>query len=365
MLQTGTSSLKRSFEKFAGGDFLVGVNVALIGCGNVGQGFLGLLAEKKDNLEKEGLKINLVAVCDKLRGSVYDPEGLNIVKVLELASKSEISSYPSGIKDLDPISTITKTNANVILEATWTELKTGEPAFTHMREALEAKKHVITTNKGPILLRLRELLRLAESNGVEIRFEGVVLSGTPVFNLVRECLPESEIVSFRGILNGTTNYILTKMEEGLSFEEALKEAQKLGYAEADPTMDVEGWDAAAKALIMANVFMGANLKLEEIECEGITSLKVGDIREALKEGSRYKLIARGYKEGEEVRVKVGPEKVPLSDPLANILGTLNAVTFSTDTIGDVTIVGRGAGGREAGYALFSDLVSLARKLSRG
>ncbi|MBC7332081.1 MAG: homoserine dehydrogenase [Synergistetes bacterium] len=341
----------------------MGVNVALIGCGNVGQGFLSLVLEKRKELEAQGLKINVVAVCDKLRGSAYDPDGLNISKILELASKSEISSYPGGLTGLDPISTITKTNANVVLEATWTDLKTGEPAYTHIKEALSAKRHVITTNKGPVLLYLKELQRLAETNGVEFRFEGVVLSGTPVFNLVRECLPGSEIVSFRGILNGTTNYILTKMEEGLSFEEALKEAQRLGYAEADPTMDIEGLDAGAKALILANVIMGASLGFNDMECKGITGLKVEDLRAALSNGKRYKLIATGYKENGVVKVRVAPEEVPLSDPLANILGTLNAITFSTDTIGDVTIVGRGAGGREAGYALFSDLISLSRKIT--
>lgn len=340
----------------------MGVNVALIGCGNVGQGFLSLLLEKKKELDSQGLRINVVAVCDKLRGSAYDPEGLNLAKVLELASKSEISSYPGVITELDPISAITKTNANVVLEATWTDLKTGEPAYTYMKEALSAKRHVVTTNKGPVLLYLKDLRRIAEANGVEFRFEGVVLSGTPVFNLVRECLPGSEIVSFRGILNGTTNYILTKMEEGMDFEAALREAQRLGYAEADPTMDVEGWDAGAKALILANVLMNAGLKLNDIYCEGITSLKVSDIRSALSKGKRYKLIAKGYREGDLVKVSVAPEEVPLSDPLANILGTLNAITFSTDTIGEVTIVGKGAGGREAGYALFSDLISISRKI---
>lgn len=340
----------------------MGVNIALIGCGNVGQGFLSLLLEKKRELDSQGLKINVVAVCDKLRGSAYDPDGLNLAKVLELASKSEISSYPGVITEIDPISAITKTNANVVLEATWTDLKTGEPAYTYMKEALSAKKHVITTNKGPVLLYLKDLKRLAEINGVEFLFEGVVLSGTPVFNLVRECLPGSEITSFRGILNGTTNYILTKMEEGMDFEEALKEAQRLGYAEANPTMDVEGWDAGAKALILANVLMDASLRLSDIYCEGITALKVSDIKSALSKGKRYKLIARGYKENGLVKVAVAPEEVPLSDPLANISGTLNAVTFSTDTIGEITVVGRGAGGREAGYALFSDLISLSKRM---
>jgi len=342
----------------------VAVNVALIGCGNVGQGFLSLLLEKKKDLEAKGIKINVVAVCDKIRGSAFDPDGLNIAKVLDLASKSDISAYPSVITNMDPFAVISKTNANVILEATWTDLRSGEPAFTHIKEALSFKKHVVTTNKGPILLYFKELMRIAEMNEVELRFEGVVLSGTPVFNLVRECLPESEIISFRGILNGTTNYILTRMEEGLSFEDALRKAQELGYAEADPTMDVEGWDAGAKALILANVLMGANLKLNDIECEGITSLKVEDVKGVLSRGKRYKLIAEGYKDGSVVKVSVKPQEVPLSDPLANILGTLNAITFSTDTVGDVTIVGKGAGGREAGYALFADLISLAKKLCK-
>ena len=233
--------------------------------------------------------------------------------------------------------------ADVLLEATYTDIKTGEPATGHIKAALERGLHVVTTNKGPLALHYLELARLAAKGKVEFLFEGTVMSGTPVLNLVRETLAGAEILEMQGILNGTTNYILTRMEEGLSYEAALAKAQELGYAEAVPDADVLGWDALAKVTILANVVFGAALKPTDSPCEGITKITAADIAKAKADGKRYKLIGRVWREGGAVKAAVAPRLVDLSQPLAGVMGATNAVAIKTDALGEVTIVGPGAG----------------------
>ncbi|GAH52917.1 unnamed protein product, partial [marine sediment metagenome] len=251
--------------------------------------------------------------------------------------------------------------ANLILEVAWTDLKTGEPAITHVKTALKNKKHVVLTNKGPIALVVRELLALAKDNNVEMRYEGTVLSGTPALNLGLYNLAGSGITKAKGIVNGTTNYILTEMEKGLDYESALKQAQELGYAEADPTADVEGYDALGKIVILANTVMGANLSKDEPPCEGITKITSEDITKAKSEGFRWKLIAGAeIKDDGSVEAYVRPEKISLDHPLANIMGPINALTYTTKYLGDVTIVGPGAGKAPTGYALLTDILDINR-----
>jgi homoserine dehydrogenase len=341
-------------------------NVAFIGFGIVGQGLAQILVEKKDFLRKKyGFEYNVVAISDLKKGSVLNEEGIDLPKVLGLVEKtSNIRGYEGGQKGLSSVETIEESSANMIVEATWTDLKTAEPGLTHIRKSLAAGKNVVTTNKGPIAVAYHELNRLAETHNVFLRFEGTVLSGTPTLNLTLEDLAGVDIHSVRGIVNGTTNYILTQMEAGNSYEEALKEAQRRGYAEADPTMDVEGWDAVAKAIILANVTMGGDVKVEDVKRTGVTRITTADIRNAQREDVKMKLIAKAWREDGKVKAKVAPEKVPLSDILAHINGSLNALTFSTDLLGDLTVVGRGAGGTEAGYALLSDMLAINRRLDK-
>ncbi len=264
---------------------------------------------------------------------------------------------------MDALETIKNTDSNLIIEVTYTDLKTGEPAITHVRTALENKKHVLTTNKGPAALAARELEALAEKNGVYFLYEGTVLSGTPTINLARKTLWGNAILSIKGILNGTTNYILTQMETGKSYEEALKEAQRLGYAEADPTGDVEGWDSLGKVVILSNVLMGGNLRVEDVERKGITHITLEDVQQAKAEGMRWKLIGSVERLADgSIRAKVSPEKIPLTHPLASVMGATNALTFKTDLLGEVTIVGPGAGRVETGFALLTDLLELNRLL---
>ena len=340
--------------------------LAFIGFGTVGQGLCEILLEKKEFLsEKYGFRYSVVAVSDIMKGSVYDKNGLDIEEVLSLVkSGKKLDEYPGGVKGMDSLKTIKETNADTIVEVTFTDVKAGEPALTHIKTALNSGKNVVSTNKGPVVKQAMDLLKLAKSNNVYYGFEGVVLAGTPVLNLAKYTLAGNTVRGFKGILNGTTNYILTRMEEGMSYDDALKKAQELGYAEADPTGDVEGLDALGKVVILTNVVMGKKLSWTDVERKGITEISKEDIDKAKAEGKRWKLIgsAKVQPDG-SVKAKVWPEKLPLNDPLAGIGEAINALTFFTDELGPVTIVGPGAGRRETGFSLLIDLLNINRKLS--
>ena len=337
--------------------------LAFIGFGVVGQGLAEILEKKRDELKsKYGYEYSIVAVSDFKKGSAMKADGLDVTKLLELASEGRISEYPGAETGLDAVETIKRTNADVIVEVSFTNIETGEPAYTHFKAALESGKHLVTTNKGPTALFFSELNELAKSKGVSFRYEGTVLSGTPVLNLNEFCFAGNEISEIKGILNGTTNFILTNMEKGREYADVLKEAQELGYAEAKPDADVEGYDALAKVVILAKSVMGANISPEEVERTGITGLTLADIEAAKKEQKRWKLIGRVRREGGGVKASVRPEKLDLSDPLAGVGGATNALTFVTDLLGEVTIVGPGAGKTETGYSLLADLLAIHRNM---
>ncbi|MGB5304467.1 MAG: homoserine dehydrogenase, partial [Gemmatimonadota bacterium] len=242
----------------------------------------------------------------------------------------------------------------------YTDLETGEPATGHIRAALEAGKHVVTTNKGPVALHYAELAELARERGLEIGVEGTVMSGTPAVLNGMNLLRGAGIKRVQGILNGTCNYILTRMEEGSTYEDALQEAQDNGYAEADPTGDVEGFDAAGKIVILANLLMGVPIGMDDVERTGISGLTSADISAAQEAGERWKLIGTLEPTDSGVTASVAPERVPLAHPLASVGGATNAVTYSTELLGDVTLVGPGAGRLETGYAVLVDLLEIHR-----
>ena len=334
--------------------------IAFIGFGVVGQGLATLLKEKRESLEKKfGLKYIVTAISDPIKGCVYQEEGLDLERILAFVEKDgNINNYEKGIKGWDSVKTITDSNADVIVEVSPTNIENGEPGITHIRTALNRGKHVITTNKGPIALFYRELADLALKNNVALKFEGTVLSGTPAINLSLDTLAGADVQEVKGIMNGTTNYILTKMAEGQSYDVVLKEAQRLGYAETKPDADVKGWDAQAKIVILANVLMGANLKPGDVPTQGITEIGLDKIDQAKKNRKRYKLIGRAWKEGDKIKATVSPEIVGTGDFLYHVTGVTNALTFSTDVLGKVTIVGPGAGKQETGFSLLVDLVSI-------
>ena len=339
--------------------------IALLGFGTVGQGLLEILREKGETLRKNlGFDAKIVAICDLMKGSLYDPEGLDLDQVFKTFQETgNLESYPEKpglIKGWDSFQTIRGSNADTIVEVTFTDVKTGQPAIDHVKTAFQAGKNVVMSNKGPVALAHEELSDLALKNKVRWGYEGTVMSGTPALRMPVACLAGNEIYEVRGILNGTTNYILSKMEEGLSYKEALQEAQEQGYAEADPTSDVEGYDAQYKATVLANVVMNVSLKNEDVKRQGISHLTLDDIKKAKSEGKRWKLIAKVKKEGDRVTASVGPKAIPLSDPLANIMGATNAITYDCELAGPITLVGAGAGRKETGYSILIDLINIHR-----
>ncbi len=336
------------------------MKLALIGLGTVNRGLLELLIEKQDFLSKAyGFTPLVTAISDPVVGSVFSEKGINIKEILSfLGKENNIKNYPVGMKGWDSEKTIKDGDADTIVEATPTDIKTGEPGLSLIRTALKCKRNVVTTNKGPLVLAYRELKELAAQNGVLLRFEGTILSGTPVLSFVESNCKGIEIKEIRGIMNGTANYILTKMEIGLSYEEALKRAKKKGIAEEQSDADTKGWDAAAKIVIAVNVLMGGNLKFEEVPIKGIETVSETDIIKALKERKHWKLIATAKKTEKGIVASVAPEILSDQDPLSKITGSINAINFTTDVLGNVMISGPGAGKKETGYALLSDLLNI-------
>jgi homoserine dehydrogenase len=335
--------------------------LALIGFGNVGQGLVQILMELGDAYaERFGAQFTIVAVCDMLKGSAFDPDGLSCAVLLQAAANGNLKSVPARYHDWDAIRTIRESNADVVVEMTYTDLTTGEPAISHVEAALNAGKHVVTTNKGPVALKYAVLNEMAKKNGVFFGVEGTVMSGTPSLHLGTDLLSAAGVTRVQGILNGTTNYILTRMTSGDAYETALAEAQQLGYAEADPTGDVEGFDAAGKVVILANLLMNAKITMSDVEREGITHLSVADVNGAKATGECWKLIGCVEKTEKGVFASVKPTKIPLSHSLAGVSGATNAITYTTDLLGDVTLIGPGAGRLATGYAIIVDLLQIHR-----
>jgi len=339
--------------------------LALVGFGRVAQSLTKTLIEKRAQLKRQfHFDYEVVAVSDTIKGAVSDPRGLRLQKLLSLAQKNgSIKDYGKGTSGLSAIETIARTEANVLVETTWTNLENGEPGLSHIRKALNKGVHVVTTNKGPIALAYHELASLARRKGCQLRFEGTVLSGTPAISLAKEALAGSTVRSIRGILNGTTNFVLDEMAAGRTYTQALKTAQELGYAEADPITDMEGWDSAAKITILANAVMGGRIRLADVRRQGITRITSEDMSDAQAKRRRIKLVAKAYREKDRIRTQVMPERLEESDLLSHVSGVLNAMILSTDVQPEVAIVGPGAGGDSAGYALLSDLLALNRILN--
>jgi len=241
-----------------------------------------------------------------------------------------------------------------------TDPRTGQPATAHVRQALARGLHVVTANKGPVAFALRSLRALAARQGRLFLHEGAVMDGTPVFNLVARCLPGARIEGFRGTLNSTTNLVLSRMEQGLSRDAAVRDAQRLGIAEADPRNDLDGWDAAVKGCALANALMGASVRPSQVRRRGIAGVSLPGVRRALAAGFRTRLVVRGARSRGRVRVSVAPERIPLGDPLSGS-GPDAALVLETDLMGEIGVFERGATVDQTAYALLSDLLEIVRR----
>lgn len=335
--------------------------VLLVGCGTVGRGAIGRLQAAAPELSSHGCEAAIVGVVDPVRGSVVHQGGMDPGRLLGmLEAGTRLDAYPGAGKVDGVAVALARGNVDVMFEATPTDLATGGAGLEHVRAALAAGVHVCTTNKGPIALAYPELRDLAAAHGAQLRCEGTVMSGTPVLNLVDAGLAGAGVRGVRGVLNGTCNFIISEMERGADYAAALADAQARGYAETDPRGDVEGYDAAAKVCILANLVLGAGITLADVRRQGITGLDAAAVRSAPAEGARWRLVGEARRAPTGWSATVGPRRLPADDPLARAEGVANVLVFETEALGDVCITGPGAGADATGHALVADLLAIHR-----
>jgi homoserine dehydrogenase len=338
------------------------MRIALIGFGGVGRAFVKLLHDKREFLAAQGLYINLNYVINS-SGGVYNPSGIDCKDLLNFTEKGQrLCEYPGGgNRDINLQRLISNKDVDVLVEVTPTNKETGEPGLTHIVKALENKIHVVTANKGPILLAYRKLNNLAVRNNVQLCAGCTTGGALPSINAGIFDLAGSSILSIEGILNGTTNFILEEMEKNsIAYSDALKKAQQMGIAETDPALDVEGWDTAVKLLILTNILMVQDKTLDDIQVEGITGVKPEYIAEAKKEDKALKLIGKAARTKEGVELKVSLEKIDRTHPLYGVNGTNKAVRYVSDTLGDLTVMGGASGTTPAAASLLRDILNLHR-----
>jgi homoserine dehydrogenase len=337
------------------------MRIILVGYGVVGKGVATILARRyAERVKDYGFNPKIVAIAD-IDGAVINPRGLSPEKLEEIKQRSyPISADPDfgqpGISALDVIGSV---EAEVVVEVTPVNIKDAEPALSHITKAFKTGKHVVTTNKGPLALAMPALTELADYNNVYLRFSGTVGGGTPMLEFAKRCLAGDKILAIKGVLNGTTNYILTEMAQNrVTFQEALANAQKLGYAEREPSMDIDGFDTACKVVILANWILNKKITLKDVDRTGIHDVSLKALDEAAKKGNTLKLIGAIDDDGATVK----PTEIPKNSALC-VSGVLNAVTFFTEFAGEQTLVGRGAGGMETASAVLRDLLDIRHKLA--
>ena len=325
----------------------MGVRVALLGFGSVGQGVARMLGEKD-------LPLTLTAVADS-KGGILDPEGISIPEAFSRKAKSGSCGRPK-VSALDIVSSDAY---DILVEVTPTNIDTGEPAISHIRKALGLHRHVVTSNKGPIALAHRELTELAGKKGVALRYEATVCGAIPIIHTLQHGLLGNEVKALFGVMNGTCNYILTRMEdEGLTYDQALGEAQEMGYAEKDPTYDVKGLDTALKLVILANTVWGMDAGIKDVKVTGIDLITPEAIQLAMDQETAIRLIGEAIPSKDLLRVS--PRIIPRNHPLL-VEGTLNALTVVTDMAGELTFIGKGAGSIETASAVIGDLLYIRER----
>ena len=328
----------------------------LVGFGFIGKSLAEAIYQKRHILKKADEEFTLVGVGE-IDGYAYNEKGLSLEKLSSIERVSEYS--PGFFEGKTSVELIENCGADLMVEATPTNIRDGEPGLTHIQKALERGMHVVTSNKGPLVVAFKRLTELAKKSGSELRYEATVAGALPVFSLVNGCLQGDKILRISGILNGTANYILSKMYfEGTSFELALKEAKERGITERDPAYDVDGIDAACKVVILANAIMKKNVKFEDVERVGIRRITPEAVSLAKQSGYAIKLIGTINK-----TLEVAPKLIPENHPLC-VHGTLNALHLETDLAGETTIIGHGAG-RETVSAMLNDIISIVKTRAKG
>jgi len=339
--------------------------LAFIGFGNVARALARLLIRKQDLLKSQyDITFSFTGIATGRHGFAVNPNGIDIENVFALVESGWDISSLSSIAVQDSFAVIQHSQADVMFENSPVNTQTGQPALDHIRMALELGMRAITANKGPVVHGYRELTALAKSKGKTFGFESTVLGGAPIFSVFRETFPLAELSLFKGILNATTNIILSRMENGESYEDAVKFCQSIGVAETDPTNDVDGWDAAIKVAALVTVLMDTPFTPQQVNPTGIRGITPEMITKAKAEGKRYKLVCSAEKVGDQIKARVAPELVESSSPLYGMMNSSTGVSFRTDVLPDYSITisereGMAGGPIETAYGLFADFVSVA------
>ena len=342
------------------------IKLALIGFGNVGRALAELLVRKKEWLVKRGLNLSVTYIISR-KGGVYDPEGIDLDKLGSFVKHGKkLFEYSlGGSHDLSFDLMIKRGDFDTLVEMSPTDTTTGGPAMYHITSVLERGKNVVTANKGPILLKYRELKELSDLKGGFLGIGCTTGGSLPSVTAGTYDSAGSEILSIEGILNGTTNYILNLMEnEGLSYENALKATQDTGLAERDPSKDVGGWDTATKLLILSNSLMNSDLSLDDIQVKGIEGITPKDIQDAAKKGKRYKLIGKAEKVKGTVKASVTLQTIGSDNFLFGIEGSGKAVLYKTDILGELLVASSASGPSYAAASLLRDLINNKRETLR-
>ena len=337
--------------------------LAFLGFGNVGKALAELLLSKRSDIEqKTGITFSVTGIATGTRGLLINPDGIDLIQLLEILVAGQnldsMSGYYSPVSNSQEF--ILNCGADLLFETIPVNYQTGQPAVDLVRTALESGMHVVTANKGPVVHAYDELTALAASKNRKFYFESAVMDGAPVFALFRETLPAANILAFRGVLNSTTNLILTRMEAEESYDEAVAYAQSIGIAETDPTGDVDGWDAAIKVCALATVLMGVPVKPQEVDRMGIRDITPEEISIAKARGKRWKLVCKAYWENRKLKTMVMPEMVGIESPLYGVEGTTSIVQFESDVLGKLSLIEEDPGPHTTAYGLMADFLNAVK-----
>ena len=337
-------------------------NLCFLGFGNVNRTLVRLLGDRRQEIrERYGIEYRVTGIASRRLGWIANDEGIDVNALVDKNreghdfNRAENTPQKETTLAAEVKDWLATAQANVLFEATSLNVKDGQPAVDYIRAALEHGAHAITANKGPIVHAYRELRDLAATRDRKFLFESTVMDGVPIFSLFDQ-LPAIHLKGFHGILNSTTNVILSEMEQGLSFNAALKKAQDLGVAETDATHDIDGWDAAVKTAALVTVLMDVPIKLEEIAREGIRELTADAVRNARRDGWPFKLVCRAQRVGDGVKASVAPEKVLASSPMGKVSGTSSYVYFETDIFPGLAITEENPGVYATAYGMLADFV---------
>lgn len=336
--------------------------LAFLGFGNVGNALGELLLRKKEEIAARFGTFRVTGIATGRHGIAIDPDGVDLRQAIDqmnaggsLQAISQSSPPCTNVMDF-----IRDCGAQVLFESTPVNYETGQPAVDYIRAALQAGMHVATANKGPVVHAYRELTALAASRDLNFYFESAVMDGVPVFGLFRETLPAAQITAFRGVLNSTTNLILSRMETGESFVDAVRYAQSIGIAETDPNGDIDGWDAAVKVSALATVWMDIPTKPQQVERTGIRGITSAQIAEAKAQGVRWKLVCEARKRGGQLYARVSPQMVPPDSPLYGVEGTSSIVQIESDVLGALSLLEEDPGPHTTAYGLLADFLNAVR-----